>query len=760
MLTWKTLFGSATRWFALLLACMASSAYAQLVEDIDWRRDGGDLVAQVRFSRPVQLQRSLQSRTGELLQVYYNLTSGGAAPAVEGERRTARSVGGLALSVSDIAVNVDTPLRRRLLVRLEQSYKIRVAAGRTKETIDIVFIGMGETAQGDELVQPAKTTKTPPAPAAASAAANAAKASAAKASAAKATATAPAAATAAPTSTPDVASTESQPQAELLMRQAAAASDRGEFDQAVQALDAVLVLPSNRYTRQAQLDIGLARLQMGDKQRARSEFETFIKLYPDGADSDRARQYLANLPVTEEQAPQRKTASEQTVVSGSLSAFYYGGKSQTRSQDFAESPLTGLPVLQSQSDISGTDQSQMQYNLDLNWRHRNAEVDQRFVLRDNYTQDYQPNRPNKNRLSALYFDNRSLTGGLSYRVGRQSPTGGGVLYRFDGVQLAYPIAPKYKISVATGVPTDTLLDTHRSFYGAWLDADALTSHASGSFYVNQQIIDSQTDRRAFGTELRYFNGGTTMMGQLDYDQLFHGLNIASLQGTQQYSDNSMLNFMLDRRAVPIRSLSNVLFFQDPNLTTPARTMGDLLASNSLDALQTQVNAITPFQNQAMLGYTTPLNERWQTGGTLNYTNVDAIEPVAVILPTGQASTGDLWSVGWQLIGSNLYSVRDTHVFSVNYLTGPTYHGVMMGYNNLSGLGEQWQLEPSLRLYSQSDTSGNQTRRWTPGLRVSYKVVKRLSMESELTAEYSDVNGPTRTETSQRTFYYLGGRFEL
>jgi len=553
---------------------------------------------------------------------------------------------------------------------------------------------------------------------------------------------------------------EVEASAAKLMAVADAANDRGDYQDAIAALDKLLNLPPNTRTRRAQEQIGLTRLKSSDNARARGEFETFLKLYPAGADSEQIRQYLVNLPTETAVAKGRGPAEPVSTTNGSVSVFYYGGQSQTRSQDFVDSPLGGLPVLQSENSLSGTDQKQVQTNVDVNWRYRDAEKDMRFVVRDTYSADLMPNRPNKNRLSALYFDQRSLTNGTAFKVGRQSPIGGGVLYRFDGVQAAYTFAPKWKVSAVYGVPTDLLLDSKRHFYGAWVDADALAPNMSGSVYVNQQMIDDQIDRSAVGAELRYFNEGLALSGQVDYDQVLQGLNIATLQGSWQFPDTTVVNFLFDRRATPVRSLGNILFFQDPSLPTPARNIQDLLATTPIDMLRGQVNGITSFQTQGMVGFTTPLTTNWQAGANVNYTNVDEIKPIAVILPNGQPSTGDLWSVGVQLIGSNLYSARDTHVFNASFLSGPTYRGTLLSYNNLTGINEEWQVEPSLRLYLQDDSLGNKMKRWTPGIRMTYRLIKRISLETELTYEIADTTGPARNESSQRMFYYLGARFDF
>ena len=84
------------------------------------------------------------------------------------------------------------------------------------------------------------------------------------------------------------------------------------------------------------------------------------------------------------------------------------------------------------------------------------------------------------------------------------------------------------------------------------------------------MIDGEIDRQAIGTELRYFSGGVSMFGQLDYDQVLQGLNIVSLQGSWMFPDTSIANFLYDRRATPLRSLGTILFFQDPAEPTIAR----------------------------------------------------------------------------------------------------------------------------------------------------------------------------------------------
>jgi hypothetical protein len=52
------------------------------------------------------------------------------------------------------------------------------------------------------------------------------------------------------------------------------------------------------------------------------------------------------------------------------------------------------------------------------------------------------------------------------------------------------------------------------------------------------------------------------------------------------------------------------------------------------------------------------------------------------------------------------------------------------------------------------------KRWTPGVRMTYRLMKRVSLETELSYEIADSIGPTRNESSQRMFYYIGARFDF
>jgi hypothetical protein len=798
---------------ALVAALTLSQAHAQAIDELDIRREGNDAVLQVRFSTEVQFRRAISTRSGDLVLVSYNLLT-----TTNDRLRAANQV--LRLRATDNLPTIEVAdetdrgdQARRLVVRFAKAIEARARAGRGNRSIEIVLIGRGNDVQAP----PQARSRTPTAPAGPVQAAATPPTSAAiptvpatvpvpatqaPAPAPQVTATPPAAptstarapqapttpataASAAGTTSPAVQASvpaptrgapEVEAKAEPLMAQARTAFQSGQWTAALTALNQLLEMPPSSFTREAQELAGLAHLNNGDPARARAEFETYLQLFPAGPGSDRVRQQLASLPApaTAAVAAPAPVAEKEVTLSGSSSMTYYGGNGQIRSRDFQDSPISGLPQVAGDPQLSSDRSKQLYNDIDIYWRRRNDEVDQRFVLRDSYINDLERSDKSKNRLSALYFDHKSQTGGWGVRLGRQSPTGGGVMSRFDGVAANLTLKKRVKFGFVAGNPTDRFFDSRRRFFGVSADGDRLLGNLGGGVYAIEQRIDGQIDRRAVGLDLRWFNGGTTIFSQFDYDLLIKGLNVATVQGTWILKDNTVINALYDRRALTTLTLGNALTFGDPaNPGALFTRIQDKLDTTTLTALRDQVKRTTPTITQAQLGITKPWSSHWQTAASVQLTNTGAIPPVPEVAgyEDGRAATGNIYTTSAQLIGLNLYSSRDTHVLSVSVISSPNLKGTLMAYNNSSFTSEFWQIEPSLQYYRDSNDLGGTSQRWTPGLRVTYRGWKRWSVESALTYEIGrttrkspDPTQPeltvTTEETTRRVNYSLGARYEF
>jgi len=232
-------------------------------------------------------------------------------------------------------------------------------------------------------------------------------------------------------------------------------------------------------------------------------------------------------------------------VNGSLSQYYYGGKTQVNTT-FLNTPTTA-----NQQSLTSTSQSSLVSTLDLSGRYRDENNDARLILRDTSDKSFIGGAtPGTNRLDSAYIDYRNTSYGFSAKVGRQSGVTGGLIGRFDGAILGYDLSPKWRVNVTGGIPTDTLVNSRQNFEGVNVEAQNLWDHWSGDAFFMNQMADGVTDRRAIGGDLRYFDSVRTVYAMMDYDVIFRTLNAATLQGTWQLPDQTSLSVLVDVRKAP------------------------------------------------------------------------------------------------------------------------------------------------------------------------------------------------------------------
>jgi tetratricopeptide (TPR) repeat protein len=543
--------------------------------------------------------------------------------------------------------------------------------------------------------------------------------------------------------------------AEEQMTKSRAAMAAGDNDAALQSLNQVLFLPPNKQSKEAQELVGQAREKLGENDKARAEYELYLKLYPEGDGAVRVRNRLAKLG-TGKGASGKTTGSggatrKLRTVNGSIAQYYYDGT--TRAETAFSTPTTV-----DRASLSSRDLSSLVTTVDLNGRFRDENSDTRVVIRDTNTVSFISSNPSLNRLNAAYVDYRGLKVPVSIRAGRQNGVSGGVSGRFDGAILGYGFAPKFRANIVAGAPVDYRLQSDRRFYGFNVDAEGLADHWSGNVFVINQTVDKVEDRRAVGGEVRYFNGGKTLYTLVDYDVGFKQFNITMVQGTWQMENQTTFNLLLDQRKAPMLSTTNAVIGQ------PTSSINTLLQTNSLDQLRQRAEALTADVTQALVGVTTPVGKKWQLGTDMRLTAVGALPAVTdpntgLIIPA-TAATGNIYSFTMQAIGSNLYSARDIDSFNVTFTRSPAFQGQFYSWNNLTSFGEHWTVEPALRYYHQLDDFGTRMRRMTPGLRITYRWREHLSLESEMTLERTNTKSSTTEDNSTRRFIYVGYRYDF
>jgi len=551
------------------------------------------------------------------------------------------------------------------------------------------------------------------------------------------------------TATPDIEARA----AELMNRARTALADR-KLEEAIDALNQLLLLPPNSQSQEAQELIGLAWERAGDQRRARVEYELYLKLYPEGEGAQRVAQRLASLegaPATGTQtlaeAGAPTTRAEPRKFSGNIAQYYYGGKARSQS-------LVNLPAGIDQSTLTKTTESAIVTSVDLSGRFASKDSETRVVLRGTGSSNLTSSSHNTSLLNAAYVDYKRNESGLAIRIGRQSAISGGLLGLFDGVSMSYPIRQGLKVDVMGGAPANLLVDApSQRLLAAMLEADGIGDHWGGDLYIVDQTTEGIANRRSLGGELRYSGERGSAYALVDYDTLFRAVNAVSLQGSVQAPGQTTVTVLIDSRKAPSLQMTNAL------ISSGFTSLKTMLQMMSLDEVRNAARNTTAQAKQGLISISRPWSEKWQLSADLRYSAIGALPAVGDFEAT--PATGAQYGLTLQLTGSNLYSKRDINNFNVSLLSTPFFKGTQLSYSNLTGLrNNDLTLEPSIRFYTQSDNQDVRIRRITPGLRASYRLSTRASILGEGILEHSKTSGPTNHDTTDSVFFYFGYRYEL
>jgi len=703
-----------------LLLLAAGVAGAQTLDDIDVRTQGDQKVVRLRFNASVSYITIAPAGAADQYQLRFEMLAADepVLRQVAGEQRRLAAGDGL----PGIAVSYTPEPGNRikqLTVRLGRALPLTARQGPNARSIELLISAKApEPAAG--------AASAPEAMELANGGANAA---------------------------PEV-----EAQAQALMTQARAAVAERRADDAVRALDQLLKLPPNSQSTEAQELIGQAWEAADNPGRARIEYTLYLKLYPTGEGAARVNARLIALggaPVAA--APAASTPAPAPVpaktFSGSIAQYYYGGKAKS---DSLVTIATGID----QATLSKTTESALVTSFDLSGRFVDEGSETRAVLRGSGTKNLIQDGRSSSSVSAAYVDHRfgagGTLGGLAVRAGRQSPISGGLLGLFDGVSLAYPVREGIKLDVMGGTPAGALISApSERLFATVLEVDTFLERFGGNFYVLQQTTQGITNRRALGGELRYAGDRWSLNTLADYESVTRKLNALSVHTSWQLPGQTTLTVLGDQRRAPSLQLTNAL------ISSGADSLKTLLdQGRTLDEIRQRAIDTSATARQFLISVARPLSPQWQVSTDLRYSAVGALPAVDNFQAT--PATGAQYSFSAQATGTNLYSKRDINNFNLSIITTPFFKGTQFSYNNLSGLADNQDLtlEPSIRLYTQSDKQDVKITRVGPGMRVTYRTTRRASLLGELLYEVSRTRGPTNRDDSSSAFFYVGYRYEL
>lgn len=696
-----------------VLLCVAADASAQLIDSVEVTRDGANAVVRIRFGALIQYLRHVPVSEGRLVQVFFQITARDEASVSIQEEQRRPPPNNL---LPGLVVNypVQQPgLQRRLDIDFGSTVKFRLRPEDGRTIVVIVPLSEEQIASTAP-AKPRDLGLPPPAV----------------------------------TVTPQ---TDVERDAAEFARQARAAMDRGDFEQAVGVLNRLLNLPPNPWTQEAQEMIGVARLQLGESAKAKAEFELYLKLYPEGPGAARVMQRLAVFALLPEGLPPTTARAEAPSYWGSVSQYYYGGQSRTQTATTITTPATGATTIDT-ATLSATDQSQLITNIDLTARARDAIWDNRVVVRDSYAANFLKHGVNNNRLAAMYFETQYQPAQLFGRFGRQQATSNGVLGLFDGAVASWGFTQNWRVGAVAGQPVDTTSGTSKTFYGASIEADNFGERWNGDIFAIRQMAGSLEDRVGLGGEIRYFDAERSLYSLFDYDPTFRATNVAIVQGNWQLSTGTGVSALFDYRRSPTLQLTNAL------ISDPLLSINTLVQRLGLSATRDLAKAVTPVSRVAFVGVTQQISPKWQLGFDFRLSNLSGTQATPT-LPAVPA-TGNIHTYNVQVIGNGLTTWQDILAVNASWLTARSYDAQQASFDYRFTPWQDIVIEPMLKWYRQTSQQGTTLTRISPGLRITWRVKDRFWIEVEGDLESSRARSVVIVDDVTRRFFYVGWRLDI
>jgi len=514
---------------------------------------------------------------------------------------------------------------------------------------------------------------------------------------------------------------------EALMSDGRRAMTAGEFSRAVQIYTKVLQHPGHGYLPEAQEFLALARERNGQIAHAKIEYERFLALYPDDEAAVRVNQRLFAILAGENRdqlsmagAPQSRVRNVSNPSDWRIHTFF----SQYYRRFVNEMNSQGARV----------NQSAIFSDMNLDARHRGARFDFNARLSAGYLSDLMNENEgpgNNSRVSYAYVELADAKTNLRGRVGRQSRHTGGVLGRFDGLNLGYQATEKILINTVYGKPVNSSsdgIDDARQFYGVSANYGPIAENLEvGVFYI-QQDVDGITDRQAIGAEMRYFDARRSLWGFVDYDTYYSELGSYFLRGTWRFESRLTINGTVDHRMGPYLTTSNALIGQ------PFETISELRGTITDEEIRQLALDRTSSATTYTLGLSSPLTPRLQISANITQASIDGT-PESGGVAASESTKYSYFSTS--LVASSLFKEGDVSIIGLRYSESSTTTVQSVTLDSRFPLRNGWRINPRLRVDRREITSDS-SEEWiySPLLRIQYRWGRRVRIQFEVGKQFA------------------------
>ena len=512
-----------------------------------------------------------------------------------------------------------------------------------------------------------------------------------------------------------------------LMDEARKSIAAGDTSRAIQLYTKVLQQPEHPRLPEAQEFLALAREKNGQTAHAKAEYQRYLSLYPDTEGAARVSQRLAALLAVDRRADQ--PAGSTALQNNGRATRHSDWRLQTY---FSQYYRRDANQLNDEDEI--VSQSALYSDVNFDARRRGERFDFSSRISAGYRNDFLDEgvgSGDEARVSYAYADLSDAVTGLRGRIGRQSRNTGGVLGRFDGLDLGYEVGERVLLNAVVGTPAYSSsdgIDSERSFYGASVNYGPIMDELEVGLYFIQQDIEGLDDRQAVGAEFRYFGENQSFWGLVDYDTLYNELGSAFLQGSWRFASRLTVHGSIDRRHSPFLSTGNALIGQ------PVATFSELLELLPVEEITQLGIDRSPLSTTYSIGVSSSLTPKLQINADANQTTTDATPESGGVFAT-PSTTYRYYSTS--VVASSLFKEGDVTIFGARYSDSDTARVISLTIDTRYPFGRTWRINPRLRV-DRRERLAETDYEWlyTPGIRVQYRRSQKFRIELEAGRQFS------------------------
>jgi len=267
--------------------------------------------------------------------------------------------------------------------------------------------------------------------------------------------------------------------------------------------------------------------------------------------------------------------------------------------------------------------------------------------------------------------------------------------------------------------------------------------------VIDQTYDGFEDRKAIGSEVRWFAPGRTVVGLFDYDLGYNVVNMAMLLGTFELPGRYTLTGSLDHHKSPYLTTRNALSGQ------PVHSLNELVGLFGETTVRGLAEDRTADAETISLGLSHPLGTRFQWTADASATRVSDLPASGGV--EAVPGTGTEFGLGAQLIGNSLMRSGDVTILGFRVYEGDVARTVSVSASSRFPLWGRLRAGPRLRFDYRTFDAGGLTQ-WvaSPALRVDWNS-QHTTIEFEAGGEWGSRELMTDQEDSSRYWFSLAYR---